>query len=101
MMFVKFMHIVVVAVAHLFSLLHGMPLQMLMKKLINSQSKKEIENFIQDNLRIITQETVFQKPLRTVLPIKDQSTVIYIFETKVYTPNDILTVYAIQICSIK
>ena len=35
------------------------------KKLINSQSNKEMENFIQANLRIITQETVFQKALRS------------------------------------
>ena len=33
---------------------------MTMKK-ISSQSKKEMENFIQANLRIITQETVFWK----------------------------------------
>ena len=51
---------------------------------INSQSKKEGENFIQPNLRIITQETVFQKSLRAVPPITDQSTVMYIFETKGY-----------------
>ena len=37
------------------------------EKLINGQSKKEMEIFIRANLRIITQETVFQKGLRTVL----------------------------------
>ena len=36
------------------------------EKLINSQSKREVENFIQANLRIITRVTVFQKSLRTV-----------------------------------
>ena len=45
-----------------------------MKKLINSQSKKEGGNCIQPNLRIITQETVFQKSLGAVPPITDQST---------------------------
>ena len=29
--------------------------------------KKETENFIRDNLRILTQEKVFQKALRTVV----------------------------------
>ena len=47
-----------------------------MKKLINSQLKKEMENFIPANLRIITWEIVFQKALRTVLPVRGQSTVI-------------------------
>lgn len=36
------------------------------KKLINCQSKKETEKFIQANLRIITGETVPQEVLRTV-----------------------------------
>ena len=35
-----------------------------------------MENFIQAKLRIITKETVFQKALKTVLPIRDQNTVI-------------------------
>ena len=60
-----------------------------------------MENFIRDSLRIITLEIVFQKALRTVLPVKGQSTVIYVFETKGYTSNDILTVYTIQICMYK
>ena len=37
------------------------------EKLISGQSKKEMENFICANLRIITREAVFQKALRTVL----------------------------------
>ena len=37
------------------------------EKLINGQSKKEMENFICANLRVITRDTVFQKALRTVL----------------------------------
>ena len=37
------------------------------ENLISSQSKKEMENFVQANLRIFIQETVFQKTLRTVL----------------------------------
>ena len=41
-------------------------LVLLMKKLINSQCRKGIGNFIQASLKFITQETVFQKALRTV-----------------------------------
>ena len=37
------------------------------ENLISSQSKKEMEDFVQANLRIFIQETVFQKTLRTVL----------------------------------
>ena len=37
------------------------------KKLINSQSKKEIENFIQAILKIITWQMGFQKALSTAL----------------------------------
>ena len=40
---------------------------LLMKKLVN---KKEIENLIPANLRITSQETVFQEALRTVLPLE-------------------------------
>ena len=40
------------------------------KKLTSSQSKGEIENFIHANLRIIIQETVFQKTLRTVALVR-------------------------------
>ena len=65
------------------------------------QSKKEEENFIQANLRIITRETVFQKALRTVSSIRGQSTVIYVLETKGYTSKDIMTVYTIHICMYK
>ena len=36
------------------------------KKLISSQSKKEMENFTLANLKIITLETVFQKVPRSV-----------------------------------
>ena len=63
-----------------------------MKKLISSRSKKEMENCIGANLRIITWETVFQKALRTISLFRGQSTVI--FETKGYSQ---LTVYIIQI----
>ena len=45
------------------------------KRLISSPSKTEMENFIPAYLRIINQETVFQKALRTVLPARGQSTV--------------------------
>ena len=48
-----------------------------MKELINSQSKKEIENFVRAKLKIITKETIFQKALRTFLLIRGQSTVTY------------------------
>ena len=41
-------------------------MEMSMKKLIHSQAKKEMEHFIQTNLRIITWETVSQRGLRTV-----------------------------------
>ena len=37
-----------------------------MRKLINNLSKGEMENLIQAKLRIITQETVSQRALRTV-----------------------------------
>ena len=43
------------------------------EKLINSQLKKEMENFTPANLRIITLEAVSQKPLRTVPPVRGQS----------------------------
>ena len=43
-----------------------------MKKLINSRSKEEIENFIQANLRIITSERVFQKILKTVSLVRNR-----------------------------
>ena len=61
-----------------------------------------MENLIRANLRIITQETVFQKALRTVPPVKGQSTVIQVFETKGWTSNDVLwAVYTIQIYTSK
>ena len=61
-----------------------------------------MENFIEVNLRIITWETVFQKTLRTVPPIRDQSTVINVYKTKCYTSiNDVLTVYTIKIGTYK
>ena len=49
-------------------------------KCVDEKLVKEIENFIWASLRIIAQETVFQKDLRTVLPVRSQSTVTYIFE---------------------
>ena len=47
-----------------------MPLTAEKKKLATGQSREEIENFIQGNIRIITQEIVFQKALRTLPPIR-------------------------------
>ena len=67
----------------------------------NSYSKKEIDNLTQANLRTVTWEAVFQKALRTILPLRGQSAVIYIFEAKGYISNDVLTVYTIQICMYK
>ena len=68
---------------------------------INRWSEKEMENFIQASLSIIAWETVFQKALRTVLPAGGQNIVICVFEMKDYTLNDVLTVYAIQMCRTK
>ena len=50
---------------------------MWMKK-VSNESQKEMENFIQANLRIITWETVFQKALRTVSSIRGQTKHSYI-----------------------
>ena len=52
------------------------------KKLINSQSKKEMEDFIWAKLRIISQETAFQKTPGTVPPERGQGTVVQVFATK-------------------
>lgn len=52
-------------------------------------------------MRIITQERVFQKAQKTILPIRGQRTVIYIFETKGYISDDVFIVYTIQICLYK
>lgn len=42
--------------------------------------------------------TIFQKALRTILPVKGQSTIIQSFETKGCMSNDVLlTVYIVQI----
>lgn len=46
--------------------------RLLMKKLINNQSKKEVGNCVWANLRIIIWEIVFQKVLRTVSLIRSQ-----------------------------
>lgn len=43
------------------------------KKLINSESTEEGENISGANLRIISQETVVQKALRIVPPIRGQT----------------------------
>lgn len=40
------------------------------EKLIDSQSKKEMESFIRAHLRMTTRETGFQKALRTVPPAR-------------------------------
>ena len=71
------------------------------EKIKINRSEKEMKNFIQASLRIITWDTVFQKALRTVLPAGGQNIVICVFEMKVYTLNDVLTVYAIQMCRTK
>ena len=52
------------------------------KKIINTNLKKETENFVLADMRILTQETVLQKALRTVSVIRDQSTAICTFWTK-------------------
>lgn len=54
---------------------------------------KGMEIFLQADLRIITQETVSWRALRTVPPIRGQRTVRDVFETKGYMSSDILTVY--------
>ena len=56
-----------------------------------------MENFVQANPRIITQETVFQKALRSALPARDQIIVMYVFETKNYISDHVLTAYTLQI----
>ena len=48
------------------NLLKQLFLHYILDQKINSQSDKETENFIQVNLKIITQEIVFWKALRTV-----------------------------------
>lgn len=75
------------------------PVDKKINELINSQFKKEIENFIQVNLKIINWETVSQRALRTIPPIRGQSTVKY--ETKCCTSNDVLTVYVVRVCTYK
>ena len=70
------------------------------EKLINSRSKKEMEIFIQANLRIITWETVFQKALSFVLPIRGQSSVTYFFlETNGYASFDSLQINTYKMSS--
>ena len=60
------------------------------------------ENFIEVNLRIIIQETVFQKTLRTVPPIGGQSTIKNIYDSRGYTSkHNVLTVYTNQIAMYK
>jgi len=60
------------------------------------------ENFIEVNLRIIVQETVFQKTLRTVPPIRGQSTIKNIYDIRGYTSkHNVLTVHTIQIAMYK
>lgn len=43
-----------------------------MKILINSQSKREVENFIEANLRILTQVILSENYLRAVLLVKSR-----------------------------
>lgn len=64
------------------------------KKSISSQSRKEMEIFIQVNLRIITQETVFQKTLRTVLPFRGQG--IRVLRQRIIHQSNLLMVYIVQ-----
>ena len=52
------------------------------EKLINNQSKKEMEDFIWAKLRIISQETVFQETPGTVPPDRGQGTVVQVFAMK-------------------
>ena len=60
------------------------------------------ENFIDINLRTITQETVFQKTLRTVPPIGGQSTVKNVYDIRGFTSkHNVLTVHTIQITMYK
>ena len=66
-------------------------------QILISQSKKEMENFVGTNLRIITQEKILQKILKTVPPGTGQGTVMQVFEAKDYTSDDILPVYTVQI----
>jgi len=54
-------------------------------QILISQSKKEMENFVGTNLRIITQEKILQKILKTVPPGTGQGTVMQVFETKGFT----------------
>lgn len=55
-----------------------------MKTTNKYQSKKETEKFIWANMRILSQETILQKALRTVPLIRGQSTVIYILDKGLY-----------------
>ena len=68
------------------------------EKLINSQSKKEMENFICTNLGIITWETVFQKALRTVPPPPPANTAIRQRDIcqRIIHQSNMLTVYTVQ-----
>lgn len=60
------------------------------------------ENFIDINLRTITQETVFQKTLRTVPPIGGQSTIKNVYDIRGFTSkHNVLTVHTIQITMYK
>ena len=65
------------------------PLKPVDEKVINSRSKKEIENCIRANLRIITRETVSQKAVRTAPPVRGHGTVRYSCETKGYTSDEV------------
>ena len=58
--------------------------------------KNEVEEFIQAYLQIIMQEAVFQKALRTVPPVRAQSTAMSVFETKGFISEDTLTVATIR-----
>ena len=59
---------------------------------------KEVENFIQAEFADYNPEMAFQKALGTVLPVRGQSIVVYVFETEGYVLNDVLlTVYTVQI----
>ena len=54
------------------------------------QSKKELENFMRAKFENYNPGRASQKALRPVPQVRNQVTVIKIFETEGYTSNDIL-----------
>ena len=71
------------------------------EKLI-SRSEKEMENFIQAKLRIITREQPLRKLQELFRPLQVKTQLYKFFETEGCTSNDVLfTVYTIQIFKYK